>query len=48
MKKCGLPGITKDQMQEVDRLMIEEYQVPIELMMEHAGLNLARLAVKKM
>ncbi len=48
MKKCGLPGITKDQMQEVDRLMMEEYQVPVELMMEHAGLNLARLAVKKM
>ncbi|UCG00961.1 MAG: NAD(P)H-hydrate epimerase [Candidatus Heimdallarchaeota archaeon] len=43
--KFGLPGITKKQMQEVDRLMIEEYQIPVELMMEHAGLNLARLAV---
>lgn len=46
MKNYGLPGITKKQMQEVDRLMMEEYQVPVELMMEHAGLNLARLAVK--
>lgn len=40
----GLPGITKEQMQEVDRLMVKEYQIPLELMMEHAGLNFARLA----
>jgi len=40
----GLPGLSKDQMLEVDRLMIEEYHIPVELMMEHAGLNLARLA----
>jgi NAD(P)H-hydrate epimerase len=46
MKKYGLPGITKEQMQEVDRLMMEDYQVPVELMMEHAGWNLARLAVQ--
>lgn len=42
----GLPGITREQMIEVDRLMVEEYHIPVELMMEHAGLNLARLAVK--
>ena len=42
----GLPGITKEQMIEVDRIMVEEYHIPVELMMEHAGLNLARLAVK--
>ena len=42
----GLPGITRNQMREVDRLMMEEYHIPVELMMEHAGLNLARLAVR--
>ncbi|MHA1526114.1 MAG: NAD(P)H-hydrate epimerase, partial [Promethearchaeota archaeon] len=42
----GLPGITREQMKEVDRIMVEEYHIPVELMMEHAGLNLARLAVK--
>jgi NAD(P)H-hydrate repair Nnr-like enzyme with NAD(P)H-hydrate epimerase domain len=40
----GLSGISKDQMEEVDRLMIEEYNIPFELMMEHAGLYLARLS----
>lgn len=30
---------------EVDRIMVSELKVPIELMMEHAGLSLARLAV---
>lgn len=42
----GLPGITREQMIEIDRFMVEEYHIPVELMMEHAGLNLARLAVK--
>lgn len=41
----GLPGITKEQMAEVDRIMVEDFKVPIELMMEHAGLNLANLAI---
>ncbi len=40
-----LPGITGEQMIEVDRIMVNKYNVPIELMMEHAGLALARLAV---
>ncbi|MHA2303399.1 MAG: NAD(P)H-hydrate epimerase [Candidatus Thorarchaeota archaeon] len=30
---------------EVDRIMVNELKVPIELMMEHAGLSLAKLAV---
>ncbi|MGY5854122.1 MAG: NAD(P)H-hydrate epimerase [Candidatus Thorarchaeota archaeon] len=42
----GLPGITRQQMIEVDRLMMEEYSIPVELMMEHAGLSFARLAVQ--
>ena len=41
-----LPGITKEQMIEVDRIMVKELHVPVELMMEHAGLNLARLAIR--
>ncbi|MBY9012242.1 MAG: NAD(P)H-hydrate epimerase [Candidatus Lokiarchaeota archaeon] len=41
----GLPGITKEQMAEVDRIMVEDFRIPIELMMEHAGLNLANLAI---
>jgi NAD(P)H-hydrate epimerase len=40
-----LPGISAVQMIEVDRIMVNELKVPIELMMEHAGLSLARLAV---
>ncbi|MHA1936502.1 MAG: NAD(P)H-hydrate epimerase [Candidatus Thorarchaeota archaeon] len=42
----SLPGITKQQMVEVDRIMMEEFLVPVELMMEHAGLNLARLTTR--
>jgi NAD(P)H-hydrate epimerase len=44
----GLPGITRDQMVEVDRIMVDEFDISIELMMEHAGANLARLAVQLM
>ncbi|MGY5862623.1 MAG: NAD(P)H-hydrate epimerase [Candidatus Thorarchaeota archaeon] len=33
-------------MVEVDRIMVDELHVPVELMMEHAGLNLARLATR--
>ncbi|MFW9944600.1 MAG: NAD(P)H-hydrate epimerase [Candidatus Sifarchaeia archaeon] len=35
-------------MAEVDRIMVNELGIPIELMMEHAGVNLARLAVELM
>ena len=41
----GLPGISKEQMAEVDRIMVEDFRIPIELMMENAGLNLANLAI---
>ena len=41
----GLPGISKEQMAEVDRIMVGDYRIPIELMMENAGLNLANLAI---
>jgi len=30
----------------VDQIAVNEYNIPIELMMEHAGLNLARLALQ--
>ena len=32
-------------MTEVDRLMVEDFKIPVELMMELAGLNLAKLAL---
>ncbi len=41
----GLPGITKEQMAEVDRIMVEDFKIPVELMMELAGYNLANLAL---
>jgi NAD(P)H-hydrate epimerase len=41
-----LPGLTKEQMVDVDRIMVKELHVPVELMMEHAGHNLARLAIR--
>ena len=41
----GLPGITREEMTEVDRIMVEDFRIPIELMMELAGYNLARIAV---
>ncbi|MBY8987061.1 MAG: NAD(P)H-hydrate epimerase, partial [Candidatus Lokiarchaeota archaeon] len=41
----GLPGITREEMTEVDRIMVEDFRMPVELMMEHAGLNLANLAL---
>lgn len=40
----GLPGITKEQMVKVDEIMMNDLHVPVELMMEHAGHNLARLS----
>ena len=41
----GLPGITREEMTEVDRIMVEDFRIPIELMMELAGYNLAKIAV---
>ncbi len=40
-----VPVLTTDQMREVDRLMIEEYGIALEQMMENAGRNLADLAL---
>jgi NAD(P)H-hydrate epimerase len=39
-----VPHLTADQMVEVDRAMIEEYQIDLVRMMENAGRNLASLA----
>jgi len=39
-----VPHINREQMVEVDRLMIEDYHISLKQMMEHAGENLARLA----
>ncbi|MBN1666269.1 MAG: NAD(P)H-hydrate epimerase [Anaerolineales bacterium] len=39
-----LPALTTSQMVEVDRLMIEEWQISLLQMMENAGRNLAELA----
>lgn len=38
------PYLTTDQMREVDRAMIEDYQILLIQMMENAGRNLAHLA----
>ncbi|MEN8614173.1 NAD(P)H-hydrate epimerase [Dehalogenimonas sp. THU2] len=40
-----LPAISREQMAAADRLMVGEYRTGVQLMMEHAGLNLARLAL---
>lgn len=39
----SIPALTTDQMVEVDRLMIEEYDIQLVQMMENAGRNLADL-----
>jgi len=41
----GLPGVTREEMTEVDRIMVEDFRIPIELMMELAGYNLATIAL---
>jgi NAD(P)H-hydrate epimerase len=40
----NIPSLTVDQMVEVDRLMIEVYDISLEQMMENAGRNLAEMA----
>lgn len=42
-----VPSITKDQMREVDRVMIEDLHIELIQMMENAGRNLARLALSR-
>lgn len=41
----SIPALTADQMREVDRLMVTEFHITLEQMMENAGRALARLAV---
>ncbi|MCZ7574033.1 MAG: NAD(P)H-hydrate epimerase [Ardenticatenaceae bacterium] len=43
-----IPGITVDQMREVDRLMVEEYGVTLLQMMENAGRGLAELTRRRL
>lgn len=43
---CMIPTVTTRQMQEVDRLMVEEYRITLIQMMENAGRNLAELAIR--
>jgi NAD(P)H-hydrate epimerase len=42
----NVPALTRDQMIEVDRLMIEEYGIQLIQMMENAGRNLAEMAYR--
>ena len=47
MTPVTVPAVTVDQMIEVDRLMVDEYGIELMQMMEHAGTNLARLAMSR-
>ena len=40
-----VPALTTEQMREVDRIAVEEFNLGILQMMENAGRNLAQLAV---
>jgi NAD(P)H-hydrate epimerase len=42
-----IPTLTKDQMREVDRIMIEDLGISLIQMMENAGRNLAELALRR-
>jgi len=44
--KSSIPFITTSQMIEVDRLMVEKYDIKLIQMMENAGRNLADLALE--
>jgi NAD(P)H-hydrate epimerase len=44
MNGTRIKPITIDQMREVDRLMVEEFGVSINMMMEHASRNIAELS----
>lgn len=43
IEAASIPAVTREEMREVDRLMIEEYGIQLTQMMENAGLQLARL-----
>lgn len=42
-----LPSLSTDQMRELDRIMVEDLGIDLTRMMEHAGTNLARLAIER-
>lgn len=46
MERRLIPAITTDQMREVDRLMVDVFQIELIQMMENAGRNLARVALE--
>jgi len=46
MNRTQIPSIDTDQMREVDRLMIESYEISLLQMMENAGRNLAEQALR--
>lgn len=43
VRRSAVPSVTRDQMREVDRLMVDEFGILLIQMMENAGLQLARL-----
>ncbi len=43
IQRSAAPSVTRDQMREVDRLMVDEFGILLLQMMENAGLQLARL-----
>ncbi|NIM93887.1 MAG: NAD(P)H-hydrate epimerase [Anaerolineales bacterium] len=43
-----IPALTTDQMREVDRIAVEDFQLGILLMMENAGRNLAQLVRREL
>ena len=44
LSPSDVPAVTRGQMEEIDRLMVEEYGVLLVQMMENAGLHLARVS----
>ena len=46
--ETDLPAITTEQMAEVDRIMIDSYDIQLIQMMENAGKNLAELARRRL
>jgi NAD(P)H-hydrate epimerase len=43
-----IPSVTTEEMREVDRIAVEEFQLGILQMMENAGRNLAQIVMKKL
>jgi NAD(P)H-hydrate epimerase len=43
-----IPAVTEDEMREIDRIAVEDFQLGILQMMENAGRNLALLAINQL